>query len=98
MQLLTINRTIQASKAQVRTCMKTGFLSATVASIQMRLNLGHVKIKNVAIGHQHRSSDAGYGDHIHGVLGVMLAWKPFGIDNSTIVKAAMEQHAFKRNV
>ena len=30
--------------------MKTGFLSATVASIQMRLNLGHVKIKNVAIG------------------------------------------------
>lgn len=76
--------------------MKTGFLSATVASIQMRLNLGHVKSKNVAIGHQHRSSDAGYGDHIHGVLGVMLARK--GIDNSTIVKAAMEQHAFKRNV
>lgn len=96
--MLTINRTIQASQAQVRTCMKTGFLSATVASIQMRLNLGHVKIKNVAIGHQHRSSDAGYGDHIHGVLGVMLARKPFGIDNSTIVKAAMEQHAFKRNV
>lgn len=62
------------------------------------IKLGDVKIKDVAVGHQRKGDDYYYGDHIHGLIGIMLPRTSFGTDKPTIVKAAMEQHAFKRNV
>lgn len=50
------------------------------------IKLGDDKIKEAAIGHQHKSSNAGYGDHVHGIRGDMLPKKSFGINKPTIVQ------------
>jgi len=62
------------------------------------VKLGNVKVKDVVVYHQRKSDDTGYGDHIHGILGVMPRDTSLASDHPTIVDAAMDQHSFKKNI
>lgn len=62
------------------------------------VRLGDVKIKDVVVGHVRKGGDFPFRDGFQGLMGISLPPNSFDTDKPTLTKAAVDQHAFKRNV